>query len=148
MHAADGLVGRSIQTFKSLVLANLEPGHNLEENVSRASWQMRFTRHTTRKRTPFKMQYGLKLLTVLTKTYHTKPTHYQIGIIFLFQKIQQDSRNRTGTLTDHIVIPEEKVQSVLSPRKGSDRQKERELVQEEILHTFFQKRTIGSYKKR
>ena len=46
MHTATGLVERTIQTLKNLLLANLEDGISLTESLNRALHVMRFTVHT------------------------------------------------------------------------------------------------------
>ena len=48
MHTGNGVVERSIQTLKNLIIANLEDGQNLTDSVNRALRVMRFTIHTGR----------------------------------------------------------------------------------------------------
>ena len=66
MHTATGLVERTIQTLKNLLLANLEDGISLTESLNRALHVMRFTIHTGKGKTPFEMHYGRKPRTKLT----------------------------------------------------------------------------------
>ena len=60
MHTGNGVVERSIQTMKNLILANLEDGKNLTESINRALRVMRFTTHTGLKVTPFELHHGRK----------------------------------------------------------------------------------------
>ena len=46
MHTATGLVERTIQSLKNLILANLEDDIGLTESLNRALYVMRFTVHT------------------------------------------------------------------------------------------------------
>ena len=66
MDTGNGVVERSIQTLKSLIIANLGDGQNLTESVNRASRVMRFTIHTGLKITPFELHHGRKPRTELT----------------------------------------------------------------------------------
>ena len=89
MHTATALVERLSQTYKDLLLANLQNGLSFERNVCRASWVMRFTTHATEKRTPIKMHYGRILCTVENPTYkyiETKPSLLAISAK-VFRKI-------------------------------------------------------------
>ena len=58
MHAGNGVVERSIQTLKNLIIANLEDGKNLTESKNQALRVMRFTIHTGLKFTPFELHHG------------------------------------------------------------------------------------------
>ena len=58
MHTGNGVVGRSIQTLKNSLIANLEDELNLTESVIRALRVMLFTIHTGLKLTPFELHYG------------------------------------------------------------------------------------------
>ena len=52
-HTGNGTVERAIQTKKNLVLATMEYGQNLTENVNRALKVTRFTIHTRLKKHHF-----------------------------------------------------------------------------------------------
>ena len=58
LHTGTGLVERTIQSLKNLVLANLEDEQNLRESVNRALYVLRFTIHSETKKTPFKPLFG------------------------------------------------------------------------------------------
>ena len=45
LHTGTGLVERTIQSLKNLILANLEHNQNLRESVNRALYVQRFTIH-------------------------------------------------------------------------------------------------------
>ena len=66
MHTGNGVVERSIQTLKNLIITNLEDGKNLTESINRALRVMRFTIHTGLKITPFELHHGRKPRTELT----------------------------------------------------------------------------------
>ena len=53
-----GLVERTIQSLKKLVLDNLEDDQNLRESVNRALYVLRFTIHSETKKTPFETHFG------------------------------------------------------------------------------------------
>ena len=60
MHTGNGVVERSLQTLKNLIIANLEDGKNLTESINRALRVMRFTIHTGQNITPFELHHGRK----------------------------------------------------------------------------------------
>ena len=60
MHTGNGVVERATQTIKNLIIANMEDGLCLTENVNRALRVMRFTIHTGLKTTPFELHHGRK----------------------------------------------------------------------------------------
>ena len=66
MHTGNGVVERSIQTLKNLIIANLEDGKNLTESINRSLRVLRFTIHTGPKITPFELHHGRKPRTELT----------------------------------------------------------------------------------
>ena len=63
IHTGDGVVERSIQTLKNLVMTNIEHGQSHTESVHRA---LRFTVHTGLKKTPFELHHGRNTRTELT----------------------------------------------------------------------------------
>ena len=60
MHSGNGVVERSIQTLKNLIIENLDDGENLTESINRALRVLRFTIHTGLKITPFELHHGRK----------------------------------------------------------------------------------------
>ena len=72
MHTATGLVERTIQSLKNLILTNLEHGIGLTESINRALHVMRFTIHTG----TFELLHGRKPRTKLVNI-----TNKQIIII-------------------------------------------------------------------
>ena len=66
MHPGNGVVERSIQTLKNLIIAKLEDGKNLTESINRALRVMGFTIHKGLKITPFELHHGRKPRTELT----------------------------------------------------------------------------------
>ena len=54
-HTGTGLVERTIQSLKNLILANLEDGQNLRESINRALYVLRFIKHSE---TPFEAHFG------------------------------------------------------------------------------------------
>ena len=49
LHTGTGLVERTIQSIKNLILANLEDEINLRESINRALYVLRFTVHSETK---------------------------------------------------------------------------------------------------
>ena len=66
-----GAVERAFQTFKNLIIANIEDNLCLTECVNRALHVMRYTIHTGQKITPFKLHHGRKPRTELTNLMKT-----------------------------------------------------------------------------
>ena len=66
LHTGNGLVERTIRTFKSLTRANLEDGLTFEESVARAIKTIRQTPHNTLKMTPFQLHHEQKPRTPIT----------------------------------------------------------------------------------
>ena len=60
MHTGTGAVERAVQTWKSLIIANVEDNACLTECVNRALNVMRFKLHTGLKTTPFELGHGRK----------------------------------------------------------------------------------------
>ena len=58
LHTGTGLVERTIQSLKNLILANLEDDQNLHKSVNRALHVSRFRVHSETKKTPFDLQFG------------------------------------------------------------------------------------------
>ena len=74
MHTGNGVVERSIQTLKNLIIANLEDGKNLTESINRSLRVLRFTIHTGPKITPFELHHGRKPRTELTNIIKDRKT--------------------------------------------------------------------------
>ena len=71
---ATGLVVKSIQSLKGLLLANLENELNLAESINCVLWVMIFTAKISGKLTPFKTHYDQKPATVIRNTLNTTLT--------------------------------------------------------------------------
>ena len=56
-HTGTGLVERTIQSMKNLILANLEDDTSLRENVNRALPVLRLTTHSDTKKTLFEIHF-------------------------------------------------------------------------------------------
>ena len=65
MHTATGLVKRTIQSLKNLILTNLEDGIGLTESINRALYVMRLIVYTGKGKTPFELHHGRKPWTKL-----------------------------------------------------------------------------------
>ena len=50
LHTGTGLVERTIQSLKNLIVANLEDGQNLRESIKRALYVLIFTKHSELKK--------------------------------------------------------------------------------------------------
>ena len=50
LHTGTGLVERTIQSLKNLIVANLEVGQNLRESIKRALYVLIFTKHSELKK--------------------------------------------------------------------------------------------------
>ena len=129
MHTGNGVVKRAIQTFKNLIIANLEDGIGITESVYRALRVMRFTLHTGLKITPFELHHGRKprpeLMNIVKdgKTYLSNwsetpisaPTRPKIPIYV--------GRDAEGEITSHMVMAKTKseekqlTESQKSPKK-------------------------------
>ena len=57
LHTGTGLVERTIQSMKSLILAILEDGTNLRESANRALQVQTFTVHSKTKKKPFEIHF-------------------------------------------------------------------------------------------
>ena len=66
LHSGTGLVKRTIQSLKNLILANLEDGQNLGESINRAFYVLRFTNQFETKKTPFEAHFGRAPITKQT----------------------------------------------------------------------------------
>ena len=116
MHTGIGVVERSIQTLKNLIITNLEDGKNVTESLNRALRVMRFTIHTVLKSTPFELHHGRKPRTELTniikdgKTFLSNwsemnifaPSRPKIPILV--------GRDADGEITNHIIMARNKTE--------------------------------------
>ena len=58
LHTGTGLVERTIQSLKNLILAKLEDEQDLRESINRALYVLRFTKHSETKKTLFEAHFG------------------------------------------------------------------------------------------
>ena len=86
MHTATGLVERTIQSLKNLILTNLEDGIGLTESINRALHVMRFTIHTGKGQTPFELHHGRKPRTKLVNITNKQITIIRLGKTVFFRK--------------------------------------------------------------
>ena len=101
LHTVTGLVERTIQSLKNLILANLEDDQNLRESVNRALYVLRLTVTSETKKTPFELHFG--------RTPRTKLSNLKV----LFQWTPKTSvyitRNSAGQITDQLVLSKKKM---------------------------------------
>ena len=102
LHTGTGLVERTIQSLKNLILVNLEENQNLRESVNRALYVLRFTIHSETKKTPFELHFG--------RTPRTKLSHLKNSILVESKDLSvYITRNSAGQITDHLVMSKKKV---------------------------------------
>ena len=71
----NGTVQRAIETFKNIMLTNLEEGNDLTESIHRAIRVMHFSIHTGLKRTRFELHYSRNPRTELTNIVKDRKTY-------------------------------------------------------------------------
>ena len=95
MHTGTGLVERTIQSLKNLILTNLEDDIGLIESLNRALHVMRFTVHTGKGKTPFELHHGRKPRTKLINL-----TDKQTSLLSDWKKLTREtSPPKVGTST-------------------------------------------------
>ena len=101
LHTGTGLVDRTIQSLKNLILANLEDDQNLRESVNRALYVLRFTVHSEIKKTPFELHFG--------RTPRTKLSNLRSSISVDSKDLSvYITSNSAGQITDHLVMSKKK----------------------------------------
>ena len=114
IHTENGTVERAIQTFKNLVIANMEDGNNLTESVNRVFRVMQFTVHTGLKKTPFELHHGRKPRTELInivkdgKTYLSDWSELSISAPIRPKIPIYVVRDADGQVTNHIEMARKK----------------------------------------
>ena len=96
-----GLVERTIQSLKNLVLPNLEDNQNLHESGNRALYVLRFTIHSETRKTSFESHFGRAPRTRLSNVKNSVLVDSK-GLSVYF------TRNSTGEITDLFVISKKK----------------------------------------
>ena len=102
LHTGTGLVERTIQSLKNLILAKLEDNQNLRESVNRALYVLRFTIHSETKKTPFELHFGRKPRTKLSNLKNSILVDSKDVSVYI-------TRNSTGQITDHLVMSKKKI---------------------------------------
>ena len=98
LHTGTGLVERTIQSLKNLILANLEDVLNLRESVNRALYVLRFTIHSETRETPFEAHCG--------RAPRTKVSNLKKAIsVDSKEHTVYTTRNTVGEITDHQSCP-------------------------------------------
>ena len=97
LHTGTGLVERTIQSLKNLVLANLEDDQNLRESINRALYVPRFTIHSETKKTPFKSHIGRAPRSRISNLKNSVSVDSKDLSVYI-------TRNSAGEITDHLVI--------------------------------------------
>ena len=101
LHTGNGLVERTIQSLKNLVLANLEDDQNLRGSVNRALYVLRFTVHSETKKTPFELHFGRTPRTKLSNLRNFISVDSKDTSVYI-------TRNSAGQITDHLVMSKKK----------------------------------------
>ena len=101
LHTGTGLVERTIQSLKNLILTNLEDELNLRESINRALYVLRFTKHSETKKTPFEIQFGRAPRTRLTNLKNAVSVDSKDLSVYITQ-------DRAGEITDHLVMSKKK----------------------------------------
>ena len=129
MHTGNRVVEIAIQTFKNLIIANMEDGLCLTESVNRALRVVRFTIHTGLKITPFELHHGRKPRTKLkdivkdAKTYLSNWSEMTILALDGRKIPIYVGRDAEGEITNHIIMAKTKNEgkqsgeSTKSPKK-------------------------------
>ena len=102
LHTGTGLVERTIQSLKNLILANLEDNQNLRESENRALYVLRFTIHSETKKTPFELHFGRTPRTKLSNLKNSNLVDSKDLSVYI-------TRNSTGQITDHLVMSKKKI---------------------------------------
>ena len=108
LHTSTGLVERTIQSFKNLILAILEEDTSSGESGNRALHVLRFTTHSETKKTPFEIHFG---------------RNPRIKLFNLRRSVLVDSkdlsvyitRNLAEEITDHLVMSKK---TTVEPKLG------------------------------
>ena len=101
LHTGTGLVERTIQSIKNLILANLGDEINLRESVKRALYVLRFTIHSETKKTPFETHSRWEPRTNLSNLKSAVSVDSKDLSVYI-------TRNSAGEITDHLVTSNKK----------------------------------------
>ena len=97
LHNGTGLVERTIQPKKNLILANLEDEINLRESVNRALYVLRYTKDSGSKKTLFEIHFGREPRTKLCILKNAVSVDSKDLSVYI-------TRNSAGEITDHLVM--------------------------------------------
>ena len=101
LHNGTGLVERTIQSRKDLILAKLKDGINLRESVNRALHVLRFTVHSETKKTPFEIHFEREPRTKLSNLKNAVSADSKDFSVYI-------TRNSAGEIADHLVMSKKK----------------------------------------
>ena len=101
LYTVTGLVERTTQSLKNLILANLEDRQNLRESINRALYVLRFTKHSEAKKTPFDAHFGRAPRTKLSNLKYAISVDSKDLLVYI-------TRNTVGEITDHLVMSKKK----------------------------------------
>ena len=101
LHTGTGLVERTIQSLKNLVLANLEDDQSLRERVNRALYVLRFTIHSETKKISFESHFGCTPRTILSNRKQSVSVDSKDLSVYII-------RNSAGEIADHLVKSKKK----------------------------------------
>ena len=101
LHTGTGLVERTIQSLKYLILAHPEDGQNFREGINRALYVLRFTKHSETKKTPFEAHLGCAPRTKLSNLKNAISVDSKDLSVYI-------TRYTTGEITHHLVMSKKK----------------------------------------
>ena len=143
IHTATGLVGRTIQSLKNLILTKLEDGIGLVEGINRALYVMRFTIHTGK---------GKTLIRITSRTILINLTSRQTSLLSAwktFCNLENPerlpvyiTRDKEGNISDYLVMPTKKIEPE-KPKTGTPTLKQKTtliLVNENKFPYYFVER--------
>ena len=101
LHTGTGLVERTIQSLKNLIKTNLEETQNLRESSNKALYIVRFTIHSEIKKTSFELHFGREPETKLSNIKNAISVDSKDLSVYI-------TRNKSGEITDHLVMSKKK----------------------------------------
>ena len=101
LHTGTGLVERTIQSIKNLILANPEGEINIRESVNGALYVLRFTIDSDTKKTPFEILFGREPRTKLSKLKNAVSLDSKDFSVYI-------TRISAGEITDYLAMPKKK----------------------------------------
>ena len=103
LHTSTGLVERTIQSLKNLVLANLKDEQNLSESVNRVLYVLRFRIHSETKKTPFESHFGRAPRTIISNLKNSVSVDSKDLSVYITRKSDRE-------ITDHLVMSKKTVE--------------------------------------